>query len=565
MAYREIAMWEVLEVLRRVGRGERQRAIARTSGHSRTTVRRYERAARELGWVPGQHEPDEALALAVVAVLRPGTKDRQPGSSETLLAPHQSRLRAWLVPEDGSRGLKLSKVHELLAREGIKVPYSSLHRFVVTHCGFADSRRLTVRMAESAPGEVAEVDFGRLGLVFDPETEKRRVHRALVVTLLHSRHQYVHVCTSQNLEDVIAGLEAAWEFFGGVVARVVLDNMKAAITKADRYDPIFQRVFSEYADYRGFVIDATVPRHATGKPTVERAVPYVRESFFRGEQWIDRDHVQREAERWCLEVAGQRIHGTTRQRPLVVFENVEKSALSPLSKPPFDPPQWAECKAHPDHHIQFGKALYSVPTRHVGKTVSVRGDSKLVRIYVKGELIKTHERMREGGRSTDYADYPKELAPYAMRNPDQMIQEARRHGKHLGLFMEALLAGDFPWAKLRQAQKLLRLTNKYGRKRLNAACRRALYFELTNVKRVEAIVQGEFERETASQGTPVQGQLIEFPARFLRPAGSFNHHKENEDHGDHAITQDRAEEAEAVRLATDASRPDGLCQEDEAQ
>ncbi len=88
---------------------------------------------------------------------------------------------------------------------------------------------------------------------------------ALVVTLVYSRHQYVHVTRSQRLGDVIDGLEDAWAFFGGVPVRVVLDNLKAAITKADRYDPIFQRVFAEYAQVRGFVIDAAVPRHPTGK------------------------------------------------------------------------------------------------------------------------------------------------------------------------------------------------------------------------------------------------------------------------------------------------------------
>ena len=292
---------------------------------------------------------------------------------------------------------------------------------------------------------------------------------------------------------------------------------------------------------------------------------YVRERFFRGEQRIDRDHVQREARRWCLEVVGQRLHGTTRQRPLVVFENVEQLALHPLTKPPFDPPQWAQCKVHPDHHIQFAKAIYSVPTRHVGKTVSVRGDSKLVRIYVSGELVKTHERRPAGGRSTDYADYPKELAPYAMRDPDRMIREAHRQGPNLGRFMETLLVGDFPWAKLRQGQRLLRLTNKYGQRRLDAACRRALYFELYNVKRVETIVQSELEREATSHGTPRQGQLIELSPRFLRPAGSFHHPKENEDHGDRTIAEDRAEEATPVRPATDTARPDRLCEEDEAQ
>ncbi len=132
-------MWEVLEVLRRIGRGERQRPIARATGHSRTTVRRYERAARELGWVPGEVEPGEALAVAVLAALRPGAKERDPGASELLLDPQRSRLQAWLVPDDGRRGLKLSKVHQLLRRDGIEVPYSSLHRFTASPSGTAAS------------------------------------------------------------------------------------------------------------------------------------------------------------------------------------------------------------------------------------------------------------------------------------------------------------------------------------------------------------------------------------------------------------------------------------------
>jgi transposase len=563
VAYREIAMWEILEVLRRLGSGEKQRAVARVTGHGRMTVRRYEETARELGWVPGQREPDEDLARAVAASLRPGGV-KPPGATEAGLVAHRERLREWLRPEDGSRGLQLTKVHELLARQGIRVPYSSLHRFAVKHCDFGRAHRVTVRRAEVAPGEVAEVDFGRLGLVYDAASGKPRVHHALIVTLVHSRHQYVHICPSQRLEDLIGGLEAAWIFFGGVPARVVIDNLKAAVTKSDRYDPIFQRVFSEYADYRGFVIDAAVARHPTGKPVVERSVQYVRESFFRGEQWIDRDHVQREANRWCLSVAGQRIHGTTRERPIEVFEQIERPALRPLTKPAFDPPSWAECKVHPDHHVQFQKSFYSAPTRYVGGIVTVRGDSKLIRFYVKGELVKTHARVAPGRRSTDYADYPRELAPYAMRDPDRMIAEARGHGPHLGAFMEKLLAGDFPWARLRQAQKLLRLVAKYGSERLDAACRRAIHFDLYNVKRVEGIVQGDLEREAL--GSPRQGQLIEIPAaRFLRPRSHFHHPNKENDHGDPELSSDGSEEAATVRPADHACGPGCVCEEDKAR
>jgi hypothetical protein len=411
------------------------------------------------------------------------------------------------------------------------------------------------------------VDFGRLGLVWDPATEKRRVAHALLVTLVYSRHQYVHVSFSQTVKDLIAGLEDAWEFFGGVTARVVLDNLKAAITKADRYDPVFSRTFAEYAQWRGFVIDAALRRHATGKPHVERNVQYLRESFFRGETFLDLAHVQREAVRWCRETAGQRLHGTTRRRPFAVFEDEEKPKLGPLERPRFDPPGWSACKVHGDHHIQFRKSLYSVPTRHVGKTVWVRGDAKLVRIYVDGECVKTHEVVAEGRRSTDYADYPAELAPYAMRDPEAIVREAQRQGEHVGRWVEQLLAGPFPWAKLRQAQKLLRLANQYGRSRVEAACRRALYFDLINVRRVETILTADLARESDAAGAAPDeraGQVVLLPtARFLRPAHSFTHPDRRSD-GDQSIAQDRHEAPEARGLAPDAARAGDVREEGEA-
>jgi transposase len=521
MAYREVEMWEILDVLRRVGRGESKAAIRRATGHTRKTVRRYVERARKLGWDPaGGVEPEEALALEVARSLKPVGRKAWAGKSEPRLTAHREQIHQWLVPEDGSRGLRLTKVHELLGRQKIEVPYSSLHRFAVKHCGFQERKRITVRVAEVEPGELAEVDFGRLGLVPDPETGRRRVVHALIVTLVYSRHQYVHVTFSQQLPDLIEGLEDSWEYFDGVVCRVVLDNLRAAVTKPDRYDPVFQRTFEEYARHRGFVIDAAVVRHATGKPHVERQVQYVRESFFRGEEFLDLAHVKREAIRWSTEVAGERIHGSLHEKPIVRFE-VEKAALRPLEGGRFDPPTWSQCKVHPDHHIQFGRAIYSVPTRYVGKEVWVRADRRLVRAYFQGELIKTHERKPPGGRSTDYNDYPKELAPYAMRDPQRMTLEGHRQGKHIGRFMERLLSGSFPWAHLRQAQHLLRLCNKYGRQRLDAACRRALHFDLIHVGRVEKIVKAGLDQSAPSTSS---GQLVLLPAaRFLRPAGSFDH------------------------------------------
>ena len=193
MGYKEHGMWEVLEVLRRAHRGEGRRAIARTTGRTRKTVTRYLEAAQKLGWQPGDGEPGEPLAARILAQLRPGPRDHPPSEAEQRLWVHRETLRAWLSGDTADRRpLTLTKCHDLLGRRGVAVTYSSLYRFAVKHCGFGD-RATTVRVATVAPGELAEIDFGRLGLIRDGLLERRRVLWALVVTLVHSRHQYVHL------------------------------------------------------------------------------------------------------------------------------------------------------------------------------------------------------------------------------------------------------------------------------------------------------------------------------------------------------------------------------------
>jgi len=580
MAYLEVGMWEILNILKRYGRRETIAGIHRATGHRRKTIRRYVDLAEEMGWVRGEHEPDEVLATEVTRLVKPGPRGDQPGEAEQKLLPLLAQIETWLTPQhEQRRGLRLTKVHRLLERLGVTVPYSSLHRFAVKHCGFADKRRWTVRMADTAPGEVAQVDYGYLGLVPEPDTGRRRKLYALIVTLVYSRHQYVHVTHSQTVAALVDGLEEAWEFFGGVTRRVIVDNLKAAVIKPDRYDPTFQRVFEEYADYRGFVIDAAVPGHPKGKPHVERAVPYVREDFFRGEQWLGRDHVQREAIVWCRKRAGGRVHGTTRKAPLAVFENTEQEALLGLGdQARFDTPAWAECVVHPDHHISFGKALYSVPHRYVHlyrrkppdkRKLTVRGDRGLVRIYEPdGTLIKTHPRKPPGGRSTDYEDYPDEVTPYAMRDPARMIREATERGEALGGFTRALLSGDFPWAKLRQAQKLMRLGRKYGWERTDQACRRALAFDLINVKRVQRIIEQGLAAPPVPETSASPNPVAQLPLRFARPANSFSHHSQKQGETDDRSTQlNEGSPQEAPPLGDPAhpAGPGGLREEGQAR
>jgi transposase len=525
MAYRELGVIEIREVLRRFCLGEGLRAIARGTGSDRKTIAKYVTAAVALGLQRGGPSPTEEQAAAVLAAVR-ATSGGRPADVPDRLAPHREQIASWLAD-----GLRLTKIYRRLRAQGVAVPYSSLHRFAQRSLGFG-TPAMTVRVAESPPGEAAEIDFGVLGMWRDPISERRRRLYGLLITLCFSRYAFLAISVRQDLVAVLDGLEAAWTFFGGVVRRVVADNLTPVVTRPDRYTPGINRVFLEYAQYRGFIVDPAVPAHATGKPKVERGIPYARADFFRGETFRDLVDLQTRALVWSRDVAGTRLHGTTRQVPRVVFEMVEQPTLLPLVPEPFDRPTWAWATVHPDHHIQFRHALYSVPTRYLRQRVEVRGDSRLVRIYHHGELIKVHAPQPPGARSTDYTDYPAERAPYAMRAPDACIRQAEQLGAAVGQFVSVLLSGTFPWARLRQAQKLLRLGERYGAARVSAACARALAFELLDVYRVEAIVCAALEREP---GPTARRSVVALPARFARPPESFAHHSRQEDaDGDHA-------------------------------
>jgi len=512
---------EILEIFRRYQTGDSIRGISKSTGVSRNTVNKYIKIAEVHGFsfkIKAELLEISTLVFNVIHQNSVVCDSKQEG----ILVPYKDIISYWLKDER----LTLTKVHIKLKRQGVDISYSALYRYACSELNFRKSQT-TVRMAETLPGEVAEIDFGRLGLVYDASTGKGRVLHALIVTLTFSRHQYVYTTHRQDVNALITGIEEAWEFFGGVTRRVIIDNMKTAVLKSDRYEPIFQRTFLEYSQQRGFIIDAAEVRHPKGKPKVERQVPYVRENFFKGEKWNDRAHVQREVISWCMNTAGLRDHGTTRQKPRIVFENKERNLLLPILGEQFDTPKYGENKVHPDLHIRFCNALYSVPDGHVGKQVLVRGDSRLVRIYFKEKLIKTHPVMPKGSRSTDYNDYPKEKTLYAMRNCTHYIDKGKEVGENCHQFMEKLLSGDFPWCKLRQAQKLIKLSEKYGNTRIEQACHRAMSFELINVYRVEKMV---LQALTSDTGTEKKGGVL-LTGRFQRSSDYFVHNKEKVDDG----------------------------------
>lgn len=515
MSFREVGVFEVREVLRLWVGGRSLRAISRLTGLDRKTVRRYVEAGRDAGvWRGGGEEQvTEAVVGQVIGGVHPRGAEAH-GEAWRLCVASRESLRGWV-----EGGLRLTKVQELLRRKtGEAVPYRTLHRFAVEQLGFGKGR-VTVRVEDGKPGEELQVDFGQMGRIREPGVDAVRVVHGLVFTGCFSRHQFVWLTFTQAFEEVVEGFERAWEFFGGVFRVVIVDNLKAVVVKADACAPRLNEKFLEYAQARGFVIDPARVRRPDDKPRVERQISYVRGSFFAGEEFKSLEEARERAELWCRGVAGMRLHGTTRRRPLEVFESEEKGKLLPAPESRYEIPEHARVTVCPDHHIRVGRALYSLPTAYIGQKVTVWANSQLVKVFFQGEPIKTHPRQPPGGRSTDPKDYPREKAIYATRDAVSLEQLAREAGRHIGLYAERLLEGPLPWSRLRHVYRLLGLVRRYGAERVERACQRALECDVVEVMRISRMLERALEEKGSPPPPPPAGHLV--PLRFARPTAEF--------------------------------------------
>jgi hypothetical protein len=515
-------MIEIKEILTRIAKGQTKRKIRRDLSVHGLTINRYIKECICLGINPEECEPSQITDELCSAIARNVTTVKKDRSDicprDMLLLPVKDKIEAYL-----KEGLTKTKIRELLARDGITVSESSFLRFVKAHFSHLD-KNITVRLPETEPGKYAQADFGRLGKLYDEATKRVRIAWAFIVTLAFSRLMFVFITFKLKTHTVIEGCELAWEYFEGIPEIVIFDNLTPVVDKPDRYNPKINKTFLEYAQARGFTIDPTNPSHARGKPIVESSVGYVKKNFFAGETFISREDCQERAIDWCSNVAGVRIHGTTRQKPIELFKDIEKDKLAPYDGVRYDIPYWASCTVHTDHHISFKKSLYSLPTKYIGKHVDVRGDSALVRIYFKDELIKTHPRVPEGKRSTDYSDYPAEITPYTLRNANYQISQGKAKHPAIGGYIQFLLSGTYPWHRIRSAQRLLRIADKYGYERTAAACTKAKAYKVYDIRRIERMLKNGVEKDMPKSENELT--LFEENPRFTRDGAYFKNYNQ---------------------------------------
>lgn len=457
---------DVYEIIRMIRAGASDRAIVAAVGRNRRTVAKFRKWAQDQGLLtgdlPGVAEMHQRLAATLPALVPP----QQTSSVERYVEEIQA-MRA--------EGMEMAAIRGRLQEN---------HRHPVSYDAV---RRLVKRLepetpdayvrVEVAPGTEVQVDFGYAGMTLDPATGKSRKTWVFVMTLSYSRHQYAELVYDQTVATWLTCHRRAFEFFGGVPERVVLDNLGTAIVRACREDPRVQQSYRECAEHYGFLIDPNPVATPRMKGKVEKGgVHYVKRNFLAGRQLERIDTLNVKLLNWCTETAGLRVHGTTRAQPLVRFESVERAALAPLPRAAYDLAVWSQVKLHSDCHVIVAKAYYSAPYRLVRQQLLARLGGRTVSLYTLDyELLYTHDRVAPGERSTCLDHLPPEKVPNLVITRPDCQARAEAIGPATSEVVGALLASR-PVDKLRVAGRLLRLSERYGSDRLEKACRRALHF-----------------------------------------------------------------------------------------
>src|SRR5665213_458408 len=463
MANRRIEMQEYREALYRMRRGESDRRICRDGVLGRNKLGRLRSIAEQEGWLdPSKALPAEPALLAAINA-------RQDAQSPLVVKPAASSVAPFmeLIAQWYGQGIQGVAIHAALVRNhGYTGHYSSVRR----HLTKLKLKPITATMIlDFAPGEAAQIDFGAGPRMFDRGASKLAKTWFFVMTMCFSRHQYVEFVRDQTVATWLKCHHHALRHFAGVPQRLIIDNPKCAITRAVMEDPEVQRAYAECAQGYGFLVSPCPPADPAKKGRVESGVKYVKRNFLPIREFVDLNDLNRQVEQWVMHEAGQRVHGSTRELPLALFET-ERICLQDLPERPPEVCTWVRAKVHRDCHIQYEYCLYSVPFKLIDTEVLARFTSNLVDVFTFDQvLVASHVRgTRPGARSTVDDHLPPAAQAWKMRTPRYCLEQAEAIGPAcLGLVTR--LFGDRVLDRLRSVQGFLRLADKFSAARLEAA------------------------------------------------------------------------------------------------
>lgn len=506
----KMAIETAIYVLR--NRGWSKRKIARELGLHRDTVRRYLKLAEKDSKCTTPTAGNESTTIMDSCGCEPNIPHLSTGSKCTTLTtgnnlkpdkvttgnsgpksqchPYRAEIKKKL-----EEGLSAQRIYQDLCDEyAFTASYESVKRYVRR---LTKSSTLPFRRMESCPGEECQIDFGKGAPVVTGEGKRRRTH-VLRMVLSHSRKGYSEAVYRQTTENFIRCLENAFTHFGGVPRTLVPDNLKAAVTKADWYDPDINPKIETFCNHYGTVILPTKPRIARHKGKVEKGIDYVKSNALKARTFTSLEEQNKFLLDWETRVADMRIHGTTRKQVHKVFEEIEKSALLPLPSMHFPFFQEGQRSVHRDGHVEVDKAYYSVPPEYVGRKVWVRWDSRLVKVMnSRFKKITVHAKKDPGGFSTNPGHIASEKIAIVELGAEILLKRASMIGDHADAWSKAMIK-DRGIQGIRVLQGFLSLAGKHRCGDINKACKAALEYGAFRLKELKMLLnksekQAEFE------------------------------------------------------------------------
>jgi transposase len=511
-------------------RGWSQRRIARELNVDRETVARHlqdHAGASKPANAPigsGTAEPDSKPANAPIGSSVAGQAQQAAVPAGLQRSGRGSDCEPWrtIILSKLEQGLSAQRIfQDLRSEHSYSGSYFSVRRFVRR---LGQSSPLPFRRLECGPGEEAQVDFGAGAPIVGPDHKRRRPHVFRIV-LSHSRKAYSEVVHQQSTDSFLLCLENAFWSFGGAPVQVVLDNLKAAVAKADWFDPELNPKVQSFASHYGVVFLPTRPRTPRHKGKIERGVDYVQENALKGRTFACLEEENAFLRSWEQTVADTRVHGTIRQQVGKLFVEVERPALRPLPAERFPCFHESRRKVHRDGHVEVAKAYYSVPPEYLGRSVWVRWDGRVVRVFNERlEQIAAHVRQQPGRFSTHAQHIAGEKIAGVERGAAWLLGRIRVLGSQASGWAESLMANRGVEG-VRVLQGLLALAGRHSAASIDRACGIALSYGAYRLRTIRALINRD-----ASKQEPLPF-IEEHPLiRSLADYGQLVHtsfHKEN--------------------------------------
>jgi len=446
---------------------------------------------REIARLTGIHRETVAKYVATES-SKPAKPDHRVGSGPK----NQCEPFRQLILEKLEQGLSGTRIfQDLKSDHGFTASYSSVRRFIRN---LRESRPLPFRRIETAAGEEAQVDFGTGAWVIDSEGKKRRPWMFRIV-LSHSRKAYSEVVWHQTTDNFISALENAFHYFGGSPRRLVIDNLKAAVARADWYDPELHPKLQSFAQHYGAVFLPTKPYRPEHKGKVESGVKYAKNNALKGRTFASLSEQNEFLIDWEAKVADTRIHGTTKKQVGKQFREVEQPTL--LSLPADRFPCFKESRrvVSRDGHLEVDKAYYSAPPEYVGRRLWVRWDKHLVRIFNdRWEKITIHAKVEPGQFQTSSQHIPTEKFSAVERGAKHLLERVARIGPHTRAWAEATVQARGVQA-VRVLVGLKALTHKHDAQALENACQMALSHGAYRLRTIRQLLKRNAQRKGQQQ------------------------------------------------------------------